>query len=1136
MKKITCFFLAFLFGIVGAYAQHYSVTENNYNTVKIAFTPAKLETQKIKTTNGNFTRIYMDDCTPSREIGMPQLPVMVKLLEIPLCDSLIVNVTNSQYQEYDAATLGIENQIYPAQQEYPKSYTGPRTFSKDVSVYRQDAFYSLPLASVKKIGVMRDVNLANIFISPVSYNPVTNKVRIYTSIEVEVTYVNPNEPGTYEMKAKYGSPLFHAATDAIINPLVSQDRSEYSAAPIRYLIIANSMFADNSDLTSFVNWKKRMGYIVTVAYTSDANVGTTTTSIKNYIMSQYTGATTANPAPTYLLLIGDVAQIPTYTGVADNSHKTDLYYATWTSGDNIPDCYYGRFSAQNVDQLIPQIQKTLVYEQYTMSDPSYLAKAVLIAGTDDNYGPTHANGQINYISNNYINTSLNYTTVYTHLYDCTSQAATIRSEIGAGVGWANYTAHGSSDGWYQPEFNCAEVASMTNANKYGLMIGNCCQSGTFNDSECFGEALLRASNKGALAYIGASDYSYWDEDYYWAVGARSSVTSSPTYNASNLGAYDRIFHTHNEAQTGWYTTVGGLLTAGNLAVQSSSSSMSLYYWEIYHVFGDPSVKLYLGVPSTMTVSSSDVIMVGSTSYQVQAAPYAYVALTYNNELIGAAFADASGNATITFDAIQTPGQYEVAASAQNYIQYFKTVNVIVPSGSYVVASAVALNATSTPNIGSSVQWDLTLQNLGVASASNVSAKITCTTSGITLTQDSIHQGTMAVNATANLSNAFAATIANNIEDGTVAHFLVTVHFDNTTSTKNVNMTILAPQLTTGSYSATVNGSTSIAPGDLVTVSIVNHNGGHGILNTATAQLSSHYTGAHVNTGNQTISSLAAGADVNTTFNVQIRSNVAIGTIIPLYYHTFLNGNQSVDTLYLTVGTAMETFESNTFTAFSWLNNSTYPWEITSTTPYAGSFSARSKSSLGDNQTSTLQITLTAMMDGNFSYYRKVSSESGYDKLTVYIDGVSKEEQSGSVAWGYSSFPVTVGTHTYKFSYSKDYSTSSGSDCAWIDNLTFPGYGTMAVEDTLDGVGIQDITTGNDLLVYPNPAQNKVTVYSLNPMQQVTLFDLSGRMIDHIQTGSAQTATFNVSSLACGVYFIKVTLSNKQTVTTKFIKQ
>ncbi|MDR3339127.1 MAG: hypothetical protein LBT25_03355, partial [Candidatus Symbiothrix sp.] len=91
-------------------------------------------------------------------------------------------------------------------------------------------------------------------------------------------------------------------------------------------------------------------------------------------------------------------------------------------------------------------------------------------------------------------------------------------------------------------------------------------------------------------YIGASYYTYWSEDFWWAVGFKT-VTLNPSYNSVHLGAYDRMFHTHNEPQSEWCNMQGQLMIGGNLAVQESTSSRKLYYWEIYHLMGDPSLKI-----------------------------------------------------------------------------------------------------------------------------------------------------------------------------------------------------------------------------------------------------------------------------------------------------------------------------------------------------------------------------------------------------------------------------------------------------------------------------------------------------------------------------------------------------------------
>lgn len=1120
----------------GSYAQSYQVTENSYRQVSISFTPPKLQTRDVKTAGGVFSRILIDECTPTREVGRPELPVMVKLLEIPLCDSAILTITDAQYNEYEAASLGIYRDIYPAQPILPKSYKGSIPFVMDTATYKTDSFYGRPPASLERRGIMRDVNLARISISPVSYNPVSKKLRVYTHIRIKVTFRNANIPGTIEMKAKYGSPLFDAATGSVINPMNGRERNEINAAPIKYLIIAHSMFANNSDLNSFIDWKRKLGYIVKIAYTG--TTGTSTTDIKSYIKAEYDSATTDNPAPTYLLLIGDIAQIPAWPGTASGGgHVTDLYYATLTSGDILPDCYYGRFSAQNISQLAPQIRKTLMYEQYTMPDPSYLSKSVLIAGTDATHGSTHLNGQINYIKNNYINTAHNFTEVHTHLYNCSEEASAIRNEIGRGAGWVNYTAHGDWDCWADPEFTNSHVASMSNSNKYGLMIGNCCLSGKFDENACFGETLLRATDKGALAYIGASNSSYWDEDFYWAVGVRNSITANPSYNASHLGAYDRIFHTHNEAYDKWYITTGGIIYAGNLAVESTNSDLNNYYWEIYHVFGDPSLKPYLGVPAVMEVTSMNIIIQGNSSYEVHAAPHAYVALTQDSTLIAATFADATGNATLVFDNVLATGNYELAVSAQNYIQYFKNVQVVKPEGGYVVVAAASLTDNSTPTLNATVQWNITLHNLGVATASNVYATISSPRTDVTIIQDSIYTGDMSADATVTCPEAFTATLPANASDLEAVPFVITVRFDTCTFTQHIHVKILLPKIEITSYTA-VNayGSTTLSAGDPVTLTVTNHNTGHLELTTATARIVSNYTGVVVTSNAQTIDTLSANATGNTVFTLQIRDFVPEVTIVPLYYHMIAGDIHQIDTMYITIGNCMETWENNNFTTFNWSNNSSDKWIITNSGAYAGNYCARSKMNLENWSSSTLQISTTATHDGYFSYYRKISSEEGYDKLVVTIDDSEVDALSGEVPWEPVSFWVNAGPHTYKFTYSKDVFTSNGSDCAWIDNIAFPGCGDMAIEDTVNIVGLDRYESDLRCTVYPNPTHRQITINSPTPMREICVFDISGRKMRQIDTGSAQTSTINTSSWMRGIYFIRCIFTNGQMTAVKFVKQ
>lgn len=1093
--KFITLFVILICSILTIQAQNnFQLLENNKEKIRISFTTSTIIPQNVKTDLGNFTRIQMDGYHTSNDIGNPELPEMVQLLEIPVCDNIQMQIIPGNFTIYNASDLGIVNPIFPTQPSYSKSHEGPIDLIKNNETYTTNGFYGAnQLATIEKLGIMRDINLAGISVSPVQYNPVTNEVKIYESIEVIITFVNANVSETNRIKTLYGSPMFTAASSIVINPS-EPSRAELNHAPIKMIIVSPPMF--ETQLASFIEWKRKKGFIVDLALTNNAAVGSTTTSIKNYIKAQYDNATLENPAPTFVLFVGDVAQIPAHNGTA-GSHVTDLYYATFTTGDNFPDCYYGRFSATNEAQLAPQLEKTLMYEQYTMPNPAYLDNAVLVAGADANFGPTHGNGQMNYLANNYVNTAYGFSTVNTHLHPASAQAALIRQEIGAGVGYANYTAHCGSSGWSDPAFENSHVPAMVNEDKYGLMIGNCCQSGKFDDSSCFGETLLRAVKKGAVAYLGASNNSLWNEDFYWSVGLRSTINASPTYQASNLGAYDRLFHTHNESHDQWMVTNQAICQAGNLAVQASTSSSKLYYWEIYHLFGDPSVMSYLTQAPVMSVSAPQVLMIGANSMEVTAVPYAYVALVKEGVVIGSTFANSTGVATLSFDPLTEPGEYELAVWAQNYRQFFSTVNCIVPSGSYVVASTATVTPGYVPYHNSVVSLDVVVSNLGVANATNVYATISTNSPFLTLLSDSIYIGNLAQGANSTHSGALTVQVANYFPNNTPAQVIVTIHSNNNVSNKTINLSLQAPNLIFESASISeFSGDNDgvIDAGETITVVIVNKNDGQGTLHNITSKLNSFYTGAAILENDTIVPSISSGESVTSTFTVTLGASITEGTIIPLY-HTFYLGDFQVDqTIYVVVGRAMEDFETGNFTAYPWVNSSN-AWTVVNSNVYAGTYSAKSKTGLANSQTSSLQITLNALSAGNISFQRRVSSEAGYDYFKFYIDGVEKEAISGTSAqWGAASFPVNAGNHVYKFEYSKDNSQAVGSDCAWIDNIMFPPTGAVAQDDIARLVINDHTILVNSVEVSAIPFQTiaQVTINFTNPTA-ITAQNITARL-------------------------------------------
>jgi len=132
----------------------------------------------------------------------------------------------------------------------------------------------------------------------------------------------------------------------------------------------------------------------------------------------------------------------------------------------------------------------------------------------------------------------------------------------------------------------------------------------------------------------------------------------------------------------------------------------------------------------------------------------------------------------------------------------------------------------------------------------------------------------------------------------------------------------------------------------------------------------------------------------------------------------------------------EGFETGNFSAYAWVNGSAVPWTVQSSEKFSGTYAAKS-GTITHNGTTTISLPAIVSSSGTISFYYKVSSESGWDWLRFYIDGVQQAEWSGTAGWAAASYPVTSGSRTFAWTYSKDGSVSSGSDCAWIDHIIFP---------------------------------------------------------------------------------------------------
>ena len=108
------------------------------------------------------------------------------------------------------------------------------------------------------------------------------------------------------------------------------------------------------------------------------------------------------------------------------------------------------------------------------------------------------------------------------------------------------------------------------------------------------------------------------------------------------------------------------------------------------------------------------------------------------------------------------------------------------------------------------------------------------------------------------------------------------------------------------------------------------------------------------------------------------------------------------------------------------------WTVVSDKASDGTKSLRS-GAIGDRQKATVEM-FANFNQSALTFDTWVSSESGYDNLLVYVDGVLESVTTASEQWYTKSISISAGFHTIQFVYQKDGSSISGSDTVWIDNI------------------------------------------------------------------------------------------------------
>lgn len=121
----------------------------------------------------------------------------------------------------------------------------------------------------------------------------------------------------------------------------------------------------------------------------------------------------------------------------------------------------------------------------------------------------------------------------------------------------------------------------------------------------------------------------------------------------------------------------------------------------------------------------------------------------------------------------------------------------------------------------------------------------------------------------------------------------------------------------------------------------------------------------------------------------------------------------------------------------------------------------------------------------------------------------------------NTFNPMVGVGVYPITYSLNVSSA----CAAAETQTI---------EVMLCTGINEIEN-NSLIVFPNPANNFVTIQSDKEIKSILVYDYSGKLIRMIETTSFET-TIDINDFAKGFYSFSITMNDRSQKTIKVVKE
>ena len=617
-----------------------------------------------------YEQIQFANCMQSALAGQPSLPWQSVSLMLPQgAEAVAIEVEFSDFQ-----TMEGNHNLYPYQTALTYSNPVHRQFEKDETLYASKSVYPAQAYGQLTTQYMNGVGFAFSAFTPVQYVPGTGEVRYATKATVRVTTGAAKTDQSRKLWLN-GDNVTRAMRLAQ-NPemLQTYDGRGRTLGGYDLLVITKEQYVN-----AFGEYEKfyqerglrvRIADLETVLGTMEGR--DSAEKLRNYIIQEYeeNGIMMVN-------LAGDVPDIP-YRGfycdvlsggshMTDNDIPADLYYAaldgTWNDNNNnrwgeigeddlLPEIGIGRMCFSNQTELDNMLHKSMTYQ----TDPVLGEFRKVIMGGEHLYDNPLSNGS-QYLElligthddNGYTTTGIPEDYDFTRLYEEEGNwsGTRLRQAINQGTQYVHHDGHANTGyvaGWTNGDITDNKFSGANGVDhNYTFFHTSGCICGDFS-SDCILERMTKIANF-AVATFGNSRYGWFNEGQTEGPAIHLHRETEDAYYHDRI-PYGGMALRESKIQTAPWVTAPGQWEEGALR------------WNFYdlNMMGDVACSPWHDEPFTPNVDcpidyvedihSIDVTVtddnaVGLLNFRC--------ALFHGDDLVGVAYTDEDGHATIEFD-------------------------------------------------------------------------------------------------------------------------------------------------------------------------------------------------------------------------------------------------------------------------------------------------------------------------------------------------------------------------------------------------------------------------------------------------------------------------------------------------------